>query len=61
MKFSSLLVLVNVIMVMYGFEIDWEIELVVMIGKGGCDIVMVDVMVYVVGVMVGEDLFDWVV
>jgi 2-keto-4-pentenoate hydratase/2-oxohepta-3-ene-1,7-dioic acid hydratase in catechol pathway len=57
-KFASCLTGPDVAVALSGDRVDWEAELVVVIGRGGRDIAAADAWDHVAGLAVGQDLSD---
>ena len=57
-KFSSSVAGPNADVPVVGGAIDWEVELVVVVGKGGRDIKKADAWDHIAGVCVGQDISD---
>ncbi len=60
-KFPSCLVGPTADVVLSGDKVDWEVELVAVIGRGGRDIAAADAWSHVAGLTVGQDISDRVV
>lgn len=57
-KFASSITGPDAVVVLSGERVDWEAELVVVIGRGGRGIPRGDALAHIAGVMVGQDLSD---